>query len=160
MSLESKRLRMRCLKGSFTIEASFIVPVIVLGIIALIWVVFYLRNSVKAAADADNFVFLLEADTALEKDAVRYEERTNVASKAYYGLEKAKAVIQRDGRKIRVDVDVEQALPEGGLLGSMVSRLRKIHVERDIKSPDPSETARIIKAAGEITGRIREMIGK
>ena len=51
-----------CLKGSFTVEACFIVPIIVLGIIALIWLVFYLRNSVKAEADADYFVFVLEAD--------------------------------------------------------------------------------------------------
>ena len=45
-----------CLNGSFTVEACFIVPIIVLGIIALIWLVFYLRNSVKAEADADYFV--------------------------------------------------------------------------------------------------------
>ena len=147
-----KRKKGKCLKASFTVEASFVVPVIVLGIIALIWVVFYLRNSVKAVADADYFVFVLESDEAYSKDAARYEERSSEAKKSFYGAKEARVVITREGR------DIEVELPEEGLMGALVSRLKTISVKREEKCPDPSETARLIKAAGEIIGNIKELV--
>ena len=153
-----KRKKGKCLKASFTVEASFVVPVIVLGIIALIWVVFYLRNSVKAVADADYFVFVLESDEAYSKDAARYEERSSEAKKSFYGAKEARVVIAREGRDIDVELEVEHRLPEEGLMGALVSRLKTISVKREEKCPDPSETARLIKAAGEIIGNIKELV--
>ena len=149
-----------CLKGSFTVEACFIVPIIVLGIIALIWLVFYLRNSVKAEADADYFVFVLEADEAYKKGGERHEEYSSDSKNAFYGADSAKTVIDRKGRNIEVILDIEQGLPEEGLLGYFVSKIKSIHIERQKTCPDPSETARLIKAAGELTGSIKQLMGK
>ena len=54
-------------KGSFTIEAAFIIPIIIFGIVGLIWAVFYLYNSVKVTADADMAVFMAEKEYALDR---------------------------------------------------------------------------------------------
>ena len=160
MTRKKRKQKGKCLQASFTVEASFIVPIIVLGIIALIWVVFYLRNSVKAMADADYFVFVLESDVAYDKNATRYEERKSDAEDSYYGVKEADVILTRDGRDIEVMLNIDHRMPEDGLLGAFVSNLRTIHIERDVRCPDPSETARLIKAAGEITGRIKELVGK
>jgi hypothetical protein len=41
-----------------------------------------------------------------------------------------------------------------------VSKIKSIHIERQKTCPDPSETARLIKAAGELTGSIKQLMGK
>ena len=48
--------------GSFTLEAAFIVPVIIFAIVGLIWVIIYLYNSVKLTADADMAAFMTEKE--------------------------------------------------------------------------------------------------
>lgn len=159
--LQKKRIHKNCcLKASFTVEACFIVPIIVIGIIALIWLVFYLRNVVKAEADADYFVFALEADAAYKKDGERHEEYSSNTNGAFYGAENAKTTIDRKKGNIEVALDIEHGLPKKGLLGYFVSKIRSIHIEKHDVCPDPSETARLIKAAGELTGSIQQLIKK
>ncbi|MCR5204868.1 MAG: hypothetical protein K6E47_07405 [Lachnospiraceae bacterium] len=144
------------LRGSFTVEASFVVPIIIFGIVALIWCVFYLRNSVKVMADTDYFMFVLEADAAKNRNEGVYEKRiTGDTPEDFYGAKSAGGYIRRDGRDIDIEVEMEHNLPEEGILGYFVSGIRTISMEKQEKIPDPSEISRIIKAAGELMEQLK-----
>ena len=153
--------RKRSLKGSFTVEASFVIPVIIIGITALIWIVFYLSNSVKMMAEADNIVFILEADAASNRNegSAEKEFAWDETSK-FYGAKGIDGLAKRDGRNIEVRLNLTHNLPEEGMLGEIVSGIRKISVEKQEKVPDPSEISRLIKAAGEIIGQLKQAYGK
>ena len=144
-------------QASFTIEASFVIPVLLIGIVGLIWCVFFLRNSVKSVADADYFVFVIEADAVKNKYEGDFADAFTGNKNAYFGAKTMRAELVRNGRDIHVSVFIEHNLPEKGVLGSIVSGIRSINVERNETIGNPSETARFIKAAGEIidgiTGR-------
>ncbi len=141
-------------QASFTIEASFIIPVILIGIVGLVWCVFFLRNSVKSLADADYFMFVLEADAAKNKYEGAFADEFVGNENAYFGAKTTRAKLSREGRNIRVSVMIEHNLPEKGILGSILSGMRNISVEKDETIGNPSETARLIKAAGEIINSI------
>ena len=144
------------LRGSFTVEASFVVPIIIFGIVALIWIVFYLYNSVKITADADYFVFVLEAEAARNGNEGAYKRTiTGELPKGFYGMKNMEGRIRRDGREIGVEVELTHNLPEEGILGYLVSGIRSIKQEKEEKISDPSEIARIIKAAGELIGQLK-----
>ena len=148
------------LAGSFTVEASLIVPVVVLGIVALVWCVFYLRNSVKILSDADYIAFYSETEVAKEGEDVRADKDLAINTQNYFGAESVSANLKLKGREIDVIIDVEYSLPERGLLGSMVKKFREYKLEKHYRMPDPSETARLIKAASKLVDDIKKLAGK
>ena len=107
--------KVHLLQGSFTVEASFIVPVIIFGIIALVWVVFYLRNSVKIMTTADKMMFTLEENAARHKYEGGLEDELYGDKGAFYGAVTSKATVKRNGRNIEVNVEVIHNLPEKGI---------------------------------------------
>lgn len=137
--------------GSFTIEAAFIVPVIILGIVGLIWIVFYLYDSVKATADADMAVFMAEKDYAGDRMPDSHvnndiERELN----GYFGAGVESAYVERNGKSITAEIKIGLDLPEEGILGSIVSKIR--HIEQVSKADIPNKTGitRIVKAASEL----------
>ena len=154
--MQKKRIT---LKGSFTVEASIIVPVIVLCLAALIWLVFYLRNSVRSVADADMMLFTLEKE-AVKRHCEGEFSYSFKGTKGYYGLDELNMELRLDGRSAYVSLNIAHNFPSEGILGGLVSGIRTISIEKEESVPMPQETARIIKAAGEIIGRIKQAVKK
>ena len=137
--------------GSFTLEAAFIVPVIIFAIVGLIWVIIYLYNSVKLTADADMAVFMTEKEYAEDRMPDSYAEKDIERElSGYIGAGVDNASVIRNGRSITVKAEVELDLPEEGILGSLVSGIRNIKRERESDIPNKTEITRIIKAASEL----------
>lgn len=147
------------LKGSFTVEASIVVPVIVFCLLALMWFIFYLRNSVRSIADADMMLFIMERDAA--KNHCEGDFSYSLTGNAgYYGLNELNLEVKRSGRDAYVNLNITHSLPSGGILGNLVSGIRTISIEKEESVPMPQETARVIKAASEIIGRIKQVVKK
>ena len=147
------------LSASFTVEASFVIPLIVLGIIALIGLVIYLRNSVKTMADADMMIFAMEREQALDpvgSDEKRYSYEAEIGD--YYSFGINKAAVERDGRKISSEILINQDDKKKGLLGRFLSGMSTIDRKSEKTMIDRSETVRIIKAASELVGDLKKMI--
>ena len=92
------------IRASFTIEAAFIVPMILIGLVALIWLVFYLFNSVKLLADLDRAVFTAEkeyVDGEIGNGEKKYLDRS---LGTYYGATVKNAYVERDGKSITADI--------------------------------------------------------
>ena len=84
--------RQNYLDASFTVEAVFVVPIIVFGIIGIILLVFYLHNQVRATADPDNLLFAAErvkTESKYDKFSLTYDFKDQL--KSYFGgkIEKA-----------------------------------------------------------------------
>ena len=142
------------IRASFTIEAAFTVPLILIGIVALIWLVFYLYNSVKLLADLDEAVFMAEkeyADGEMGDGEKKYLDR---ALGTYFGATIKDAYTERNGRNITVAIEAGMNLPEEGILGSLTSGIREINGTRDSKIPAKTEITRIIKAASGLLNEI------
>lgn len=142
------------IRASFTIEAAFIVPLILIGIVALIWLVFYLFNSVKLLADLDRAVFTAEkeyADGEIGNGEKKYLDRS---LGTYYGATVKNAYVERDGKNITADIEAVMNLPKDGILGSMVSGIRDINGTVKSKIPAKTEITRIIKAASGLLSEI------
>lgn len=157
---KGKNFTGRYLAASFTIEASVIVPIIIFALVAFIWVIFYLRNSIKCTALSDMFVFILEKDAARRGYEGSFDGSLSDTDNGFYGMKESKAECLRNGRDISVKFSLTHKIPEEGLLGKMVSGIRTISVEKEERIPVPSENARIIKAAGEILGNIKQALKK
>lgn len=138
-------------KGSFTIEAAFIIPIIIFGIVGLIWAVFYLYNSVKVTADADMAVFMAEKEYALDRMPDSHAENDIEREiNGYFGAGVESAYVERDGRSITASIKVGLDLPEEGILGSIVSGLRSIEHVSEADIPNKTGITRIVKAASEL----------
>ncbi len=138
-------------KGSFTIEAAFIIPIIIFGIVGLIWEVFYLYNSVKVTADADMAVFMAEKEYALDRMPDSHVENDIEREiNGYFGAGVESAYVERDGRSITASIKVGLDLPEEGILGSIVSGLRSIEYVSEADIPNKTGITRIVKAASEL----------
>ena len=138
-------------KGSFTIEAAFIIPIIIFGIVGLIWAVFYLYNSVKVTADADMAVFMAEKEYALDRMPDSHVENDIEREiNGYFGAGVESAYVERDGRSITARIEVGLDLPEEGILGSIVSGLRSIEHVSEADIPNKTRITRIVKAASEL----------
>ncbi len=138
-------------KGSFTIEAAFIIPIIIFGIVGLIWAVFYLYNSVKVTADADMAVFMAEKEYALDRMPDSHVENDIEREiNGYFGAGVESAYVERDGRSIIASIKVGLDLPEEGILGSIVSGLRSIEHVSEADIPNKTGITRIVKAASEL----------
>ena len=138
-------------KGSFTIEAAFIIPIIIFGIVGLIWAVFYLYNSVKVTADADMAVFMAEKEYALDRMPDSHVENDiGREINGYFGAGVESAYVERDGRSITARIEVGLDLPEEGILGSIVSGLRSIEHVSEADIPNKTGITRIVKAASEL----------
>ncbi|MBO4421424.1 MAG: hypothetical protein J5783_06310 [Lachnospiraceae bacterium] len=138
-------------KGSFTIEAAFIIPIIIFGIVGLIWAVFYLYNSVKVTADADMAVFMAEKEYASDRMPDSHVENDIEREiNGYFGAGVESAYVERDGRSITARIEVGLDLPEEGILGSIVSGLRSIEHVSEADIPNKTGITRIVKAASEL----------
>ena len=137
--------------GSFTLEAAFIVPVIIFAIVGLIWVIIYLYDSVKLVADTDMAVFMTEKEYAEDRmPDSRTEKDIERELGGYIGAGVDSASVIRSGRKITAEAEVELDLPREGILGSFVSGIRTIKKVREAHIPNRTEITRIIKAASEL----------
>ena len=97
--------------GSFTLEAAFIVPVIIFAIVGLIWVIIYLYNSVKLTADADMAVFMTEKEYAEDRMPDSYVEKDIERElSGYIGAGVDNASVIRNGRSITVKAEVEKVI--------------------------------------------------
>ena len=157
--MERKNMLKAQCRASFTIEASFIVPLIIFGIIVLVWCVFYLRNSVKVTADADYFMFMLESDAAENRNKGFFEKEIKGKENAYFGAGSSKAELSRNGKDIEVKILLQHDLPEEGIIGKIVSGIREVNIENKETVSSPSEISRFIMAAGELVNRILEITG-
>ena len=138
-------------KGSFTIEAAFIIPIIIFGIVGLIWAVFYMYNSVKVTADADMAVFMAEKEYALDRMPDSHVENDIEREiNGYFGTGVESAYVERDGRSITARIEVGLDLPEEGILGSIVSGLKSIEHVSEADIPNKTGITRIVKAASEL----------
>lgn len=142
------------IRASFTIEAAFVVPLILVGLVALIWLVFYLHNSVKLLADLDRTVFTAEkeyVDGEIGDGERKYLDR---ALGTYFGAIVKNAYVERDGKSITAGIEAVMNLPEDGILGSMISGIRDINGTVESKIPAKTEITRIIKAASGLLSEI------
>ena len=146
------------LRASFTIEAAFIVPIVILGIVSMIWVIFYLHNSVAATADLDMCIFEMEKKAAEEK--IQSGTVIDLAEKFenVFGAELTKAVAEFDNGKIRAKIRIDLNIPQEGIMGKMLGGIGKIDKEKEAEMSERSENARFIKAAWELIGDIADII--
>lgn len=68
-------MRKKYYSGSATIEAAFLLPIIIFTLIMFIYLIFYLYDMVKAEADADHLLF------EMEKEIEFYNAETEVVGK-------------------------------------------------------------------------------
>ena len=143
------------IRASVTAEAAIVVPVMAFCIIAFIWVLFYLHNSVKADADLDMNSFIMEREAA-ENHYKTDHEILNMTDKldGYYGAEIRNAIVQLNGRHITGQISIRQCIPLEGLFSVLLSGVSEIEKSRDMVISDRSEILRIIKAASELVGNL------
>ena len=149
------------IKASFSIEAAFVVPLIIFGIVGLIWVIFHLYDSVKLSADLDKAVFKMENEYAEVRKPQGYSDLSFKSEiEGYFGGAVKEALAERNGRSITATVSVSMNLPESGILGIIVSGIRSLKGVREITIPNRTEITRIIKAASDLVEVIMPKVQK
>lgn len=144
------------ISASFTVEAAFVVPIIIFTIIGIIWIVLYLHDQVCAQADYDMCFFIMEREAAANKKKTTYNKNIANTFKDYRGGQVKTAALKRDGRDMDVRLVIDENLPSEGFLGALTKSFSQIKKEGSRKMADRSETARLIKASSEI---IDEIVG-
>ena len=142
------------IKASFTVEAVFVVPIIIFTIIGIIWIVLFLHDQVCAQADYDMCFFCMEREAAGNKEKTSYNKDVGNTLKAYRGGKVKEASSKRDGRIMNVRLVINENLPSDGFLGALTKSFSIIEKEGSRKMADRSETARLIKASSEIVEKI------
>ena len=147
--------RSYCLKASFTVEAAFVVPIVIFAIVSLIWIIFYLHNSVAATADIDICIFKMEKMIAENRDTpsgtiLNLED----SFENILGGRILRAVSEYSSERIKAEIRISGNVPNEGILGEMLKGFGNIKREREIKISGRSETARLIKAGMELIGDI------
>jgi len=144
------------LSASVTVEAAFVMPVIILCMVAMIWICLYFYNSIRAMSDADGAVFAIEKTlNLLNASEENVEKDISSDLNRYMAASMNSAVLSKKGNNITVKINVEMKLPKKGLFGALFNRIRNIEVIRSIKLNDRSETQRLLRAAGETVSAIR-----
>ena len=148
-------MKEHCLKGSFTVEAAIVVPMVIFGIVALIWIIFYLHNSVAATADLDICIFQMEKNLAENRElpsgtVINLKENF----KNVLGEDVTAAFAEYDGGKIRAGISISRSVSEEGVVSGILQGIGRIRKEREIRASQRSETARLIKAGGELLGDV------
>jgi len=147
--------------ASFTIEAAFVVPLIIFGIMAMIFLVFYLHNQVAVISKADMQIFIMEYDEARnDYGSVSLEASFRDDAGVFFGATVDSAVMRREGRKMNVEMHILQNVPRSGLMGSMIKNIRDIELIRKTSMPDRTETTRLIKAVGEMAEDVIKSLKK
>jgi len=146
------------LRGSFTVEAAFVTPIITFAIIGIILVVFFLHNQVKADADIDMQFFALEREAASGRyrNNDSYYEFSNDL-KGYFGGRVNEGVAERKESVMKVRLKLIQNIPDDGLLGLITKSISKIEKEDERDIPGREETTRLIKAAKEIIDGLKDL---
>lgn len=104
------------LKGSMTVEAAFVVPIVVFGTVALIFLVIFMYRQIS-----------LDVSTDIELERQReFFEQGNESSQS------------------SITEVVGMPLPEKGILGKMIAPLRSIRVTRDTEVTDRTKIMRRI----------------
>ena len=153
-----------CLDASFTVEAAFVVPIIIFSIIGIIWIVLFLHDQVCAQADYDMCFFEMEREAAENTKKKTYNKDIGNTLKTYRGGKVKEASLKRDGSVMNVRLEVSENLPSEGFLGALMKSFSGIKMEGSRKMADRTETARLIKASSEIideiVGAIKKKKGK
>lgn len=153
-------MKKKTFRASLTVEASFVMPVIVICMVAVIWLALYLYNSVRASADADGMIFGLEREIAASPGVPKEMEKDYSEELTGYLLAAVeKAQLKRDGNSVRVNISIRMTSPSRGLMGAFLSHIGQIQLEREAKLPSRSETERIIRAAKDTVQLIKNQIG-
>lgn len=156
-----KREYDKSLQGSITVEAAFIVPLILFCLIALIGVVMYLFNDVRAAADADGLIYELERELAVsDKKTDKLEKNVSSRVQGYMSADSASADISLKKGCVTVRINVKMKIPERGILGLLMKPISRIEVERTAKLQDREDTQRIIRSVEDTIGMIKGYVNK
>ena len=151
----------RRVKASLTVEAAFVVPVIVLSLVAVVWIVFFLVNNIKAASDADGIIYRLERELA-ESDRKKSELKRDISEEitGFALAETESAILEKKNDRIEVKICVRMFGPQNGLLGRLVSKIGIIRVERTEYLPERQDTTRKISAVTGLVEEIKEYLKK
>lgn len=154
-----RKLLIKPYSGSFTVEASFVMPLIIICMVVIVWISFYLFNRIKATADADGLIFKLERELAMsDDDPGRMEKDVMDEIDGYFAAIPEKALLIKDGRNISVSICLRMKEPSVGLLGRLLSDVGLIQIERNATLMSRAETGRIIRAAEDTVKQIKEQI--
>lgn len=144
------------LKGSFTVEAVFIVPLTVFVTAAVILLIFNLYDRVKLTADTG--MFLDEASEAYLINGSIDEEMLC----ALYLCERcdnflladvSNAELSLNGHTLTLEVSLEMRVPDLGALGLLTKGLRRIDVKQKKHVTDRSQVQRIVSVVLELIGK-------
>ncbi|MBR4345243.1 MAG: hypothetical protein IKP88_21480 [Lachnospiraceae bacterium] len=151
--------RQNYLDASFTVEAVFVVPIIVFGIIGIILLVFYLHNQVRATADTDNLLFAAErvkTESKYDKFSLTYDFKDQL--KSYFGGKIEEGIVECSPQKMKVSLKIRQNVPKDGLMGLITREISLIDKKEERSMPDREEITRIIKAASEIFDSLKDIL--
>lgn len=151
----------RRVKASLTVEAAFVVPVIVLSLVAVVWIVFFLVNNIKAASDADGIIYRLERELA-ESGRKNTDLERNISEEisGFALADTESAILEKKKDRIEVKICVRMFGPQNGLLGRLVSKIGIIRVERTEYLPERQDTTRKISAVTGLVEEIKEYLKK
>lgn len=151
-----KRISEGELRGSFTVEAAFVVPVLVFCMVALIGAVLYLMNGVRAGGAADGIIYELERELA-SSDNPPDKLNKDVSSRVqgYPGARSAEAELTMDGSSVTVRIIIRMKTPGKGILGLLMKPIAEINLEKTSTLPKRENIRRIIQAVSDTVDMIK-----
>ncbi len=120
-------------RGYITVEAAYIFPIIVFGLLAVIWICFYLYNQIKLGADAELVLsetgrYIAEAGYCDEKEicaGVNLSEKLN----GYMMGDLYSAELVADGNTLLLTAKIQMRPVKGGLMSVLAERFGSISGE-------------------------------
>ena len=158
--IETDKKRKRVyLDASFTVEAAFVVPVVVFLVASIYFAVLYLHNSIKAEADMDMTFFTMEREAASGGNASGKNSKNMTDELTrYYGASIKKAFFERNANSYKGELVIKQDIPIEGIFAKMLSSVSGITRNVEQRVPDRSETVRIIKASWELVTDLVDVV--
>lgn len=151
-----KQRKYRRLSASMTVEAAFVIPVLVLCMVAIIWIGLYFYNTICAISDADGAFFLVErVVNGTGEVSKNLEMDISGNLEEYLAIRDKKGLISKKDKQVTITVSIEMNVPGRGLFGLLFNKIRNIEVKKSYKLAERAETQRMLRAAGEIIDSIR-----
>lgn len=135
-------------QASVTVEAAFVVPIILFVFVGVVLLVFYLFNVMKMENDADKALFNLERmgkkhGTLVENVVMNI----GPALEGYLNVESVSGTAKMLGDELKVEIVVDHRIPDIPFLPTDTLAISRI--SRQLKLYNSSERGRQIKAVFE-----------
>ena len=142
-------------EGSFTVEAAFIVIIIIFSVTLLIKMMFFLYNGVVAESDADCMVFEKEDSIRAKKREKDSTDTIHRSGRGYLYVENLENVLDVNDTVITADInaDIGMNIP----IPYFDSLFGNINLVRKYEVRDFSRTGRIIAAVFDTVDMVKKI---